>query len=121
MIKKLSMLILICGLGSSCQTDATQVVVYGTVVDKTTKEPITGLEITIENWAYNNSVDQSYTVHKVYKVITNAEGKYEQFIGQSHLIQLEITNSKYQPISYNLYASKGKNKKNFKLSLARTN
>ncbi|MDC7997863.1 hypothetical protein [Gilvibacter sediminis] len=108
-------LLLLSVFSLSCQRDYKDVVVYGKVTDWVTKKPITGLEIMVENWAYDDSPDQSYALQEQFRVTTNSEGYYEKQLNKSHFVVLYIKDSIYGEKLETLYVSANGDEKNIEL------
>lgn len=115
MKRKAVLILLISILLASCQRDYENVLVYGKVTDWVTEKPIAGLEIIVENWAYDDSPDQSYALQEQFKVKTNSEGYYEKQLDKSNFVVLYIKHPVYGEKVETLYVSANGDEKNIEL------
>ena len=99
----------------SCQKDHKEVLVQGQLIDQSTKKPISDTPLVIENWAYGNSPDESYTIFQEYLTKTNSEGYFEQYLDVSSYVVLRIKSIKYRDTVHGFNVSNGKNTFNLKL------
>lgn len=74
----------------SCQHDVSDVTIKGVVENDKTNKSISNVKISLTNWYYGNSPDESYSGMEEITVITDKEGKYNVSFNKSAFLEIKV-------------------------------
>lgn len=75
----------------SCNKDIQDITIKGTVSNAETKEPISGVDVTVICWKYGNSPDESYSEDETKVIKTDIDGKYSVNFDKGAFVEVKVS------------------------------
>ena len=91
----IALAIVVSPLSFLLNTDTLDVNVHGRVVDETSRLPLEGVQLTLENWMYEGGDYDGYGKKESYPLSTDGEGNFSIHLNKSAYIVLYVSKVGY--------------------------